>query len=183
MRSLSLVMCSLEWGEILRKLFVLVWRGCYFYNFSYQNNRSNLLYYTIGNKNSITVKTQIDNDEVLHITNKNSNFIPLQTKRSNSTIIKTEENPLIDGIYQIKNNDNSIQDIAFNYNREESNLASNFSNEIKNNRKNIQFFTSVNNAIQEINDQYKNRNLWQLFIIFALIFLGIEIILQKFLKN
>ena len=154
-----------------------------FYNFSYQNNRSNLLYYTIGNKNSITVKTQIDNDEVLHITNKNSNFIPLQTKRSNSTIIKTEENPLIDGIYQIKNNDNSIQDIAFNYNREESNLASNFSNEIKNNRKNIQFFTSVNNAIQEINDQYKNRNLWQLFIIFALIFLVIEILLQKNLKN
>ena len=154
-----------------------------FYNFSLQNRSTNELYYTVGNKNSIMIKTQINNDKVLHMTNKDLDFIPLQTKRPNSTQIQTEENPLIDGIYQINNNQNIIRDFAYNYNREESNLSSNLINEIKSKYKNVQYFTSVNDAIQEVNDQYKNRNLWQLFIIFALIFLVIEILLQKFLKN
>ena len=154
-----------------------------FYNFSLQNRSTNELYYTVGNKNSIMIKTQINNDKVLHMTNKDLDFIPLQTKRPNSTQIQTEENPLIDGIYQVNNNQNIIRDFAYNYNREESNLSSNLINEIKSKYKNVQYFTSVNDAIQEVNDQYKNRNLWQLFIIFALIFLVIEILLQKFLKN
>ncbi|MCK5638897.1 MAG: hypothetical protein KAH67_09305, partial [Flavobacteriaceae bacterium] len=154
-----------------------------FYNFSLQNRSTNELYYTVGNKNSIMIKTQINNDKVLHMTNKDLDFIPLQTKRPNSTQIQTEENPLIDGIYQVNNNQNIIRDFAYNYNREESNLSSNLINEIKSKYKNVQYFTSVNDAIQEVNDQYKNRNLWQLFIIFALLFLGIEILLQKFLKN
>jgi len=154
-----------------------------FYNFSLQNQSVNDLYYTIGNRNSIFVKTQINDDEVLHITKKGSDFIPLQVKKPNSTQIQTEENPSVEGIYQIKNNDHVIRDIAYNYNREESDLSSNLMEQIKNKYENVQFFTSVNNAIQEVNDQYINRNLWQLFIIFALLFLGLEILLQKFLKN
>ena len=48
---------------------------------------------------------------------------------------------------------------------------------------NVNYFDSIEEAITTLNDQYKKHNLWQLFVIFALLFLGIEIILQKFLKN
>ena len=154
-----------------------------FYNFSLQNQSVNDLYYTIGNRNSIFVKTQINDDEVLHITKKGLDFIPLQVKKTNSTQIQTEENPSVEGIFQIKDNDHVIRDIAYNYNREESDLSSNLMEQIKNKYENVQFFTSVNNAIEKVNGQYINRNLWQLFIIFALLFLGLEILLQKFLKN
>ncbi|MCF6297358.1 MAG: BatA domain-containing protein [Flavobacteriaceae bacterium] len=153
-----------------------------FYNFGKQNKIQKNLYYTIGDKNEIVIKSNNSEDRVLHITNENFDFIPLQTKTSNSIKIKIEYNPLQNGVYQITNND-SLQHIAFNYNREESDLSYRDIKYFVKNYTNATYFSSVENAITTLNGQDKKHSLWQLFIIFALIFLGIEIILQKFLKN
>lgn len=152
-----------------------------FYNFALQNEDQKTIYYTIGNKNEIVVKTKIDSDEVLHISNKNSDFIPLQTKTLNTIKIQTESNPLIDGIYQI-NNTQSEKYLAFNYNRKESNMDYFDIKQMIKKYPNANYFSSIDDSIMTINDRYKKHSLWHLFVIFALIFLVIEILLQKFMK-
>ena len=141
------------------------------------------IYYTIGNNYEIIVPYEKEKEEILQISNPEGNFIPLQTKTSNQIKIITDTNPEKDGIYQITSNDITLQNVAFNYDRKESNLDY---FDIKNwvqDFKNATYFTSVKQGINTINDQHKKHNLWQLFIIFVLLFLGIEILLQKFLKS
>ena len=154
-----------------------------FYNFARQNQKQNEIYFTVGKKNEFVVKSVTDQDVVLHISNKNFDFIPLQSKTTNNIKIETELDPLKDGIYQISNNIDYNKNIAFNYNREESKMEYSLINSLSKNHHNINYFDSIEEAITVLNDQYKKHNLWQLFVIFALLFLGIEIVLQKFLKN
>jgi len=154
-----------------------------FYNFSLQNTNPKNLYFTIGAKNEAFIKYKTKNDDVIHLTNNEFDFIPLQSRSTNYIKINTKENPLKNGLYQLVNKSEIFQTFAYNYNREESKLTHYPIKQMKNSFNNVQFFTSLNKAIEKINDENKNKNLWQLFIIFALIFLGIEIILQKFLKN
>ena len=154
-----------------------------FYNFANQNQKQKELYFTVGKRNEIIVKSITDQEAVLYISNKNTDFIPLQSKTINSIKIQTESNPLIDGIYEITNNIDYSKNIAFNYNREESKMEYSSINLLSKKYDNVNYFDSIEEAITTLNDQYKKHNLWQLFIIFALLFLGIEIILQKFLKN
>jgi hypothetical protein len=153
-----------------------------FYNFSLIDYDEKKLYFTIGYKNKIIIKSNSNENEVIHLTNNDLDFIPLQVKSTNHITITTNEDPLIDGLYQLKNDSNIFQKIAYNYDREESNLNYYPVDELVSKSQNAQYFTSVNNAVKKLNEQNKNKNLWQLFIIFALMFLGIEIILQKFLK-
>lgn len=154
-----------------------------FYNFSLKNTLQKQLFYTIGIKNEIVIKSNILKDNVVHLVKNDISFIPLQSKTSDYIKIQTDDNPLSDGIYQIKSNEQVLQSIAYNFNRNESDLTYYPINKLTDNQHNTEYFTSLYDAINQIDDQYKNKNLWQLFIIFALLFLGIEIILQKFLKN
>lgn len=152
-----------------------------FYNFGIRNEAQKALYYMVGSKNEIIVKTNNDSDDVLHISNQDSDFIPLQTKTLNTVKIKTETHPLKDGIYKI-DNISKEKYLAFNYNRQESDLKYFDIKQLVKNYNNVDNFSSVKDCIATINDQYKKHNLWQLFAIFALIFLGIEILLLKFMK-
>ena len=110
-------------------------------------------------------------------------FIPLQSKTRDYLKIQTEKDPIESGIYQITHQGKAIQSAAYNYHREESKLSPYAIDNFIKKYDNSIYFNSLKNALKKINDPYKNKNLWQLFIIFALIFLGIEILLNKFLKS
>ena len=72
--------------------------------------------------------------------------------------------------------------LAYNYDRSESDLSYIDVKEYFNNASNIFYLNSVNEAFQTMSDKYKTTSLWQLFLLFALLFLVIEILLLKFLK-
>ena len=154
-----------------------------FYNFSPQISTYKNLYYTIGDKNKIQFKSDSKSDVVFHLKNKAIDFIPLQSKTLDFVNIQTEEKPLKAGIYSITNKMENLRKVSFNYNRNESDLSYYQLDKYKKNVYNVHYHNSVENVIEQINDQNKNRNLWQLFIIFALIFLGIEFLIQKLFKN
>jgi hypothetical protein len=154
-----------------------------FYNFGLQTREMSTLYYTIGANNEISIPTKNEKEEILQLSNSESSFIPLQTKTSNQIKIKTDTNPEKEGIYQIKSKDVFFQNVAFNYDRKESNLTYFDMKTWVENFKNASYFESVEQGINTVNDKNKKHNLWQLFIIFVLLFLGIEILLQKFLKS
>ena len=152
-----------------------------FYNFALQNSTNKQLYYEIGKTNTISVRSILQKDEVLRITKGEYNFIPLQVTKIDKVILTTSNQPSKVGIYQISNKNELKKNIAYNYDRSESNLQYHSVNE--NIKDNVYYFSSVKNALIKINEQNKTHNLWQLFISFALIFLIAEILLQKLFKN
>ncbi len=139
------------------------------------------MYYKIGKTNTISVRSILQKDEVLRITKGEYNFIPLQVTKTDKVILTTSNQPSKVGIYQISNKNELKKNIAYNYDRSESNLQYHSVNE--NIKDNVYYFSSVKNALIKINEQNKTHNLWQLFISFALIFLIAEILLQKLFKN
>ena len=154
-----------------------------FYNFSLQNTPRKQLTHTIGHKNEIIIKNDSKNDEVFHMVKNEKDFIPLQSKTSDYLKIETENDPLESGIYQISHQEKAIQSAAYNYDRAESELSAYAMDNFTKNNDNSIYFNSLKDALKKINDPYKKQNLWQLFIIFALLFLGLEILLNKFLKS
>jgi len=154
-----------------------------FLNFSLQKTINESIYLSIGNKNNIIVESENFTDEPLKLQKGDLEFIPLQTKRNTQINLSTEEYPFEPGVYSIRDKMVNLKKLAYNYNREESNLTLNDMKALENKRENVHFFSSTSQAIKDVNDSHNNQNLWQLFIILALVFLILEILLQKFLKT
>ncbi len=154
-----------------------------FYNFSKQHKSTEAIYRLIGEENQIEVAQTLESETPLTISNDQSEFIPLQSKRNNKVLLTTRDFPKASGVYEIKNGGIQLGKLAYNYNRKESELVYNKLDALENMPENIHSYNSVEDVIKELNDRQNNQNLWHLFIILALVFLILEILLQKFLKN
>ncbi len=153
-----------------------------FYNFgkfSYKITQPN---YIIGRNNDIEIKASLQKDDILEIANDQIRFIPIQQVGNTSVKITMNDTPLKDGIYSIKNKENTIKNIAFNYDRNESELTY---DDIKNSSSktaNVYHYDTIKNAFKATNEARNTNNLWQLFLGASLFFLVIEILLLKFFK-
>ena len=133
------------------------------------------VYYTIGKQNTYDVKTQMQQDDILSLVNGDQTIIPEQRYFNNKVVIKTDVMPTISGIYNIKNKDNSIKNVSYNYSRNESNLT-------YKSLKNINDVTrsnSITEAFDTIKSDTKINALWKWFVIFALLLLIIEMVILK----
>lgn len=154
-----------------------------FYNFSIIKTNTEVLYQTIGIKNEITVVSDSISDQALKMERLDIDFIPLQNKKSDRATITTTNLPLISGIYTIKDDERIYDKVAYNYNRSESILEYNAISDIEGVYTHVHYYNSIKDIAKTLNEQHDIKALWQLFIIFALVFLILEILLQKFLKN
>lgn len=149
-----------------------------FYNMARQNTATNKINYTIGSRNQYSITTQQKQDNVLTLKNGANEFIPLQQVFKNFVKITTDELPKKAGNYQVISNNKPIYSISYNYNTEESNLEYvTFSNTKSNN-----FSNSVSEYFNTTKANFQTTELWKWFLIFALFFVLVEIILLKFLK-
>lgn len=149
-----------------------------FYNMGKQSLQLPRLFYTIGKQNTIEIPTELGKDEVLHLQNNEEDFIPQQQRFSKKVMINTGDLPEKSGTYQILKKGESVGHISFNYDRAENSMNFADMSTIKGAevRQNVaKFFTN------EINKNQISR-LWKWFVIFALIFLLIEVAILKFLK-
>ncbi|RAJ12025.1 vWA domain-containing protein [Olleya aquimaris] len=149
-----------------------------FYNIAKQSLNTSTLYYTIGNNNSYDVAVNLQQDAVLTLVNGEDKIIPEQNYFNNKVVIKTNETPEKAGIYDLKNNSEIIQNVSYNYNRNESNLT-------YINLDNLESAT-VSNSITTVFDNIKNdakvNELWKWFVILALVLLIIEMLILKYFK-
>jgi len=148
------------------------------YNMGLQSLKLSKLYYTIGQPNSIAIQTTIGQDDILTLENENTSVIPLQKTYSKSVVLETEDFPNAAGILNVKNKDNVLQNLSFNYNRAESNLSYYDLSTLKN----TTVETSLATTIINIKSNTNVNALWKWFVIFALVFLIIEMLLLKYLK-
>ncbi|MDJ0645190.1 MAG: BatA domain-containing protein [Flavobacteriaceae bacterium] len=153
-----------------------------FYNFGKLSYKHSELSYTIGQRNEIEVKARLQKDDILQISNDETNFIPLQQIGNASVKINTNDQPLKSGFYELKDKERLVKNLAFNYDRNESDLRYTDVKSFAENNTNIRYYNSVQTALNNINNEYKTRSLWQIFLLMAILFLLVEIGLLKFLK-
>ena len=117
-------------------------------------------------------------DDILKIESENGSFIPLQQNFNSKVQITTNELPQLANNYVVKNENQELLKLSYNYNRDESELTYQNISQLEN--------ITINNQVSSFFKQMQQDNsitdLWKWFVIFALLFLCIEILLLKFLK-
>lgn len=148
------------------------------YNMGLQSLKLSKFYYTIGQPNSIAIPTTIGQDNILTLNSDETSVIPLQKTYSKIVVLETEDFPNTAGILKVKNKDDVLQNLSFNYDRTESNLAYYDLATLKN----TSIDSSLATTISTIKSNTNVNALWKWFVIFALAFLILEMLLLKYLK-
>ena len=148
------------------------------YNIAKQSFKIPELYYIIGKENAFDVDTKMQQDAVLSLVKEDISMIPKQQYFNNKVVINTLEDPSVAGTYQIKNKNEIIKNVSYNYSRNESQLAYKDLSALEQ--------VTVSNSITEVFDTIKSDTkvnaLWKWFVIFALALLIIEMLILKFFK-
>jgi len=150
-----------------------------FYNLALQAQNTTQLYAKIGEVYKLDIKTQINSDEVLSLSQEDYKFIPRQTLKGQNITLEFVDNPKTPGHYALVNPQNdTISQLAFNASRIENKLKyldlSNFDN--------VHTYDSFSTYAKKISSTQNTKSLWQWFITFALIFMIIELLLLRFIK-
>lgn len=149
-----------------------------FYNIGKRSLQFSKLYYTVDTPTFIDVNKKITKNEVLTISNPKDSFIPIQQTLQNNVKITITNQPLDAGFYEIKEHENVLKNIAFNYSKKESVLD--FLDTTTINSK--IFSTSVKSTLENINNENKIQWLWKWFLVLAIVSLLLEILILKFFK-
>lgn len=151
------------------------------YNMAKQSLALPRLYVTNGISNIYDVPAVLQEDEILSLSNietPDQAQIPLQRTFGNKVTITTQEQPEKAGIYNIHNKDSIFQQISYNYNREESVLRY----QQLEARDGVSYNSSVVTLFDSLKEANSIQSLWKWFVIFALLFLVLEMLILKFFK-
>ena len=147
-----------------------------FYKMGKNSLRLSRIYYKIGTVNSFEIPVILGEDGILTLQSQEETFIPKQQRLATKVAIITDQIPTKAGIYQVKEGENYIQDISYNYAASESNLQYFDLFATK-----YQVTNSVTDLFEQIEAETSTNELWKWFVIFALVFLIIEMLLLKYL--
>ncbi|MCB4797532.1 BatA domain-containing protein [Neotamlana laminarinivorans] len=148
------------------------------YNIAKQSFKSSQLYYEIGKENTFDIDTKLQQDEVITLVKNDINIIPKQQYFNSKVAVTTDENPEVSDTYAVKQKNETIDYISFNYNRKESILLYPNLSTVKN----INYSDSINNIFNSIKSSTNVNALWKWFVIFALALLLIEMLILKYFK-
>ncbi|HKJ47798.1 MAG TPA: hypothetical protein VJ973_01845, partial [Christiangramia sp.] len=149
-----------------------------FYQIGLKALKKNQLFYLTNKESEIDIPVDLNQDQVVHLINADTDIIPQQQNYSNRVEISTGNIDLKAGNYEVSNNDESIGNLSFNYSRQESQLDFTDISDLED----VNIYSSVKEYFTESNAATQITTLWKWFVIFALIFLAIEMLLIKFLK-
>lgn len=151
------------------------------YNMAKQSLSLPTLYFTNGVVNTYDIPAVLQEDGILSLANidtPDKTQIPLQRTFGNKVSITTQEQPESAGIYNVINKDSILQQISYNYNRDESILR--YQNLQA--TEGVSYNTSVVTLFDTLKEANSIQSLWKWFVIFALVFLALEMLILKFFK-
>lgn len=149
-----------------------------FYNMAQNTMKTGVNAITIGENQPYIVDALLSKDEILTIKNNTESFIPVQQLLNTKVKMTFNDNPNEAGNFGIFNNKFLMQNISFNYSRTESNLAL-VNPDIAANYKKIDDIETVFNTIQT---DRTDTQIWKWFVVLTLLFLVLELLIQKFVK-
>jgi hypothetical protein len=149
-----------------------------FYKMATSNKKSAVNAFTIGNKNTSLVDVSLTKDAILTVKNDAEQFIPIQQILNNKVKLIFNDYPEEAGNFKIYSQKEFIENISFNYNRTESNLAEIDENVLAE----YEIIPSVASVFDSLQTNRTDHQIWKWFVIFALLFLTTEIAIIRFLK-
>ncbi len=136
------------------------------------------MYYTIGTQNSIAIPVKLGPDEILTIKDSTAQFIPIQQTKANFVLMTTTNSPSTAGNYKIVKENEFLENISYNFNRNESELR--YLN--PEDWKGAEVYKTVDDLFDSISESNSINSFWKWFAIFALLFLLFEMLILKFYK-
>lgn len=148
-----------------------------FYNIGAFSLKTPALYLTLGNENKIDIATRLEQDNIISLGKKDVEFIPRQQAFSNKVGLSFVENPKDDGIYAVTTKMDTLKNLSFNFNRKESKLTYQDIAAVDG----ISIQNDVPSLFDKLDEDNTITSYWKWFIIFALFFALLELLIQKFL--
>jgi hypothetical protein len=149
-----------------------------FYNMAQSIQKTGVNALKIGENQPFLVDTNMSKDEILEVKNNDEKFIPTQQILNNKVKLQFDDYPIFAGNFGIYKKDEVVRNISFNYNRSESNLEQSQS-QLLSDYKVVKSIDSVFNSL--LSDR-SNDEIWKIFVILALLFLFLEVLIQKLVK-
>lgn len=149
-----------------------------FYNMGQNAQKAGINALIIDENKPFIVSTQLGKDEIVTVKNDKESFIPVQQILNSKVKLTFNSNPKEAGNFNVFNNNQSLENISFNYNRTESNL-SNINMSSVSDYKEI---SNVDSIFDTLKANRADNQLWKWFVILALVFIMIEVLIQKFVK-
>jgi len=149
-----------------------------FYNMVQSIQKTGISAMLIGEKNNIFMNAALNKDDILTIKNKDLNFVPVQQILDKKVKITCNDKPEFAGNYGVYKSDEVIKNVSFNYNRTESVLSESADNLLAD-------FTqkdTISTVFDTLQFDRTNNELWKWFVILTLLFLVLEVLIQKFVK-
>ena len=149
-----------------------------FYNMAQNTQKTGVNSLTIGENQPFLVATNLSKDEILEVQNENEKFIPTQQILNNKVKLQFNDYPIFAGNFKIYKKDEIVRNISFNYNRSESNLEQSQSQLLSDYKVEKSIETIFNSLLSD----RSNDEIWKIFVILTLLFLFLEVLIQKLVK-
>jgi hypothetical protein len=148
-----------------------------FYNMAVNALPIPQLYYELDSNNTIAVNTDVNQDDILSLSNDSSEVIPRQ-QAFDSYVLVTAGNELsIAGNYNVKIKEQKISTLSFNAKRQENKLEYYSNADLGNN-----LSESIDDLLYKLSQEENILSLWKFFVMGALFFLICELLILKFVK-
>lgn len=141
-----------------------------------QNNGVNAL--IIGDNKPHLTEASLNKEAILTVKGLAEQFIPIQQIFNTKVKMTFNDYPEQAGNFSIYNKKEWIENISFNYNRTESDLASANENRLSD----YKTAESIKSFFDTLQTDRTDNQIWKWFVIFALLFLIIEMAIIRFLK-
>ncbi len=149
-----------------------------FYNMALSSQRSGVNAITIGENQPYIVDALLSKDEIVTVKNTSEKFIPIQQILNTKVKMTFNDNPVEAGNFGIFNADKLVQNLSFNYNRTESNLTLINESVVAN----FNIINDIETVFNTIQTDRTDTHIWKWFVIFTLLFIALELLIQKFVK-
>jgi hypothetical protein len=149
-----------------------------FYNMAQNMAKTGVAAYPIGENNPILVDATLGKDEIVSIQNSREKFIPTQQILSNKVKLNCSEAPQLAGNYTVYQESTALKNVSFNYSRSESKPGSNTDDVLSD----FSIKPSVDNFFDALLTDRTDQSLWKWLVVLTLIFLTLEILIQKLVK-
>ncbi len=137
------------------------------------------LYYEVGTPTRFAVPVSLIQDEILTIRDSVNSFIPLQQTKANKVLISTDDNPKVSGTFSIEKKQEFVENVSYNYSRNESNLQ--YAD--VDTWDGVATYSNISNLFDAIAEENNINQFWKWFVIGAFLFLLAEMFILKFVKR
>lgn len=149
-----------------------------FYKIAQNNQKTGVNALTIGNNQPYFVDVLLTKDAILEVKGTENSFIPVQQILNNKVKLTFNDFPETAGNYSVFDKKEWVENISFNYKRTESDLSQVNTNVVSD-FKTADTISTIFNTLQT---ERTDSQIWKWFVIFALLFLALEMAIIKFVK-